>query len=490
MSTALMHTPYFPTLRSRLAALGRRTVRAVRQMSLPELGDRLQSYLPAQLLSSEEDGPNSRDVIYSLRLTFQCFVWQMLKPRTACREVVRQVQTLFCLKARRKVDEGTSAFCQARQRLPVERLEKAVGLLAQRADRLVRSGGQLQGRPVKVVDATGVQLADTAENQERYPQSPHQRPGCGFPIMKLLALFSLASGSVVRVATGNLHDHDLRLLRKVWEDLKRGEILLGDRHFGDYTTLADGPRRGVDVVSRLNAQRKVDFRKAKRLGRNDGLFDWKKPPSRPPYLSQAEWEQIPQSITVRVIRFQIASKGCRTRTVTLVTTLLDPKLYPLEELAALYARRWRLELCFRDLKPQMGMDQLRCQTPEMAEKEALAYLVAHNLVRCIMAEASASYDVELERLSFKGTGDALRQFMNAMAQARSRKMRKQLWDDLLRTIAFDRVPLRPGRREPRAVKRRPKPYPRLIVPRRQFKDPLPYRKWLRRKRASKIQGLI
>lgn len=485
-----MQTPYFPTFRCLLAALGRRTSRTVRQMSLPELGDRLQSYLPAQLLSSEEEGPNSREAIYSLRLTFQCFVWQMLKPRTSCREVVRQVQALFGLQARRKVDESTSAFCQARQRLPVQRLEKAVELLAQRADRQVRSGGQLQGRPVTVVDATGLQLVDTAENQKRYPQSPHQRPGCGFPTMKLLAFFSLASGSIVRVATGTLRDHELRLLRKLWEYLKRGEILLGDRQFGDYTTLADAPRRGVDVLSRLGAKRKVDFRKAKRLGRNDRLFVWKKPAPCPPYLSQAEWEQIPQSITVRIIRFRIASKSSRTRQITLVTTLLDPKLYPLEEIAALYARRWRLELCFRDLKPQMGMDQLRCQTPEMAEKELWAYLVAHNLIRCIMAQASASYDVELERFSFKGTVDGLRQFMNAMAQARSRKMRQQLWENLLRTIASDQVPLRPGRREPRAVKRRPKPYPRLIVPRHQFKDPLPYRKWLRRKRASKNQGLV
>lgn len=485
-----MHTPYFPTLRSRLAALGRRTARTVRQMSLPQLGERIQAYLPAQLLSSEEQGPNSRDVIYSLRLTFQCFVWQMLKPRTACREVVRQVQALFGLKARRKVDEGTSAFCQARQRLPVERLEKAVQLLAENADRRARSVGQLQGRSVKVVDATTVQLADTAENQQRYPQSPFQRPGCGFPIMKLLAFFSLASGSILKVASGSLHDHDLRLLRNLWEDLKRGEILLGDRLYGDYATLADAPTRGVDVVSRLNAKRKVDFRKAKRLGRNDGLFVWNKPKSCPPYLSSAQWEQIPERITVRIIRFQIASKGSRTRTVLLVTTLLDPKLYPLEDLAALYARRWRLELCFRDLKPQMGMDQLRCQTPEMAQKELFAYLVAHNLVRCIMAEASASYDVELERLSFKGTVDGLRQFMNAMAQATNRKNRKQVWENLLRTIACDRVPLRPGRREPRAVKRRPKPYPRLIVPRRQFKDPLPYRKWLRRKRASKNRAPI
>lgn len=176
--------------------------------------------------------------------------------------------------------------------------------------------------------------------------------------------------------------------------------------------------------------------------------------------------------------------------MTLVTTLLDPKLYPLEELAILYARRWRMELCFRDLKTQMGMEQLRCQTPDMTEKEALAYLVAHNLIRCVMAQAIASYEVELERLSFKGTVDSLRQFTNTMAQARNRKKQRQLWGDLIWNVARDLVPLRPGRREPRGVKHRPKSYPLLTRPRRLFKDRICYSKWLLLKKQSKNRRLI
>ena len=156
----------------------------------------------------------------------------------------------------------------------------------------------------------------------------------------------------------------------------------------------------------------------------------------------------------------------------------------------LYARRWRLELCFRDLKTQMGMEQLRCQTPAMAEKEALAYLVAHNLIRCVMAEAIASYQVELERLSFKGTVDSLRQFTNTMVQARNRKKQRQLWEDLIWNVARDLAPLRPGRRELRAVKHRPKPYPLLTRPRHLFKDRISYSKWLLRKKQSKNRCVI
>ena len=171
---------------------------------------------------------------------------------------------------------------------------------------------------------------------------------------------------------------------------------------------------------------------------------------------------------MRVIRFTAVIRGFRNRRVTLVTTLLDPKLYPAEALVALYARRWRLELCLRDLKTTMGMEALRCKTPDVAEKELLAYLVAHNLVRCVIAEAVAAYQVDLERVSFKGSVDALRQYSAALGQARNRKMRRQLWEDLLLNLARDLVRYRPNRIEPRAVKRRPKPYPLLNRPRRCF----------------------
>ena len=485
-----MHTPYFPILRSRLAALGRRTVHTLRHTSLPQLEQCLGTYLPVHFLSSEDEGTNSRERIYSLRLTFQCFIWQLLKPQTSCREVVRQVQALFRLKGLGRVKKGASAYCQARLRLPRERLEKALAEMARQADRRAGEPECLRGRPVKVVDGTTALLADTPKNRKRYPQRPEQKPGCGFPLLKLVALFSLSSGAILTVIMDTYRNHDLRLFRRLWEELKRGDVILGDRLFGDYATLADLPRQGIDVVARLNAKRKVDFRKAKRLGRNDGLFVWTKSKICPPYLTLAHWVETPATITVRIVRFHLANKGYRSRSIMLVTTLLDPKLYPLEELAALYARRWRLELCFRDLKTQMGMEQLRCQSPDMAEKEALAYLVAHNLVRCVIAEAIAHYRVELERVSFKGTVDTLRQYTQTMTQARSRKKRQELWEDLLSNLARDLVPLRPGRREPRAVKHRPKPFPLLTRPRHLFKDPIPYDKWLRLSKASKSRGLI
>lgn len=251
------------------------------------------------------------------------------------------------------------------------------------------SASQLQGRPVKVVDGSTTQLPDTAENQRRYPQPAAQKPGCGFPVLKFVVLFSLASGALLNVLLGSLHHHDLRLLRGLWDQLKKGDILLGDRAYGEYTTLAGLPPQGVDGVARLHHRRKVDFRKARRVGQHDGLFVWTKGSQQSEILSAAEWALLPAQITVRILRFPPTIRGFRSRRVTLVTTLLDPKRYPAQDVIALYARRWRLELCLRDLKTTMGMEVLRCKTPDMAEKELLAYLVAHNLIRCVMAEAGA-----------------------------------------------------------------------------------------------------
>jgi Transposase DDE domain len=463
-----MHTPFFPAFRSRMAALGQRTVRCVRQITLAQLQQHLGRFVPSPLLSSEDEGLNSRERAYSLRLTFECFVWQMLKPKTSCREVVRQVQALFRLNGGPRISQEDSAYIQARNRLPIERMEKALSATAGTADRLAGSGGCLGNRPIKVVDGSTLQLPDTRPNQKAYPQPGSQKKGCGFPIMRFLALLSLNSGAILKIITDSLKHHELSLFHRMWEHLLKGDIVLGDRAYGEYTTAAALPRMGVDLVARLHYKRKVDFRKARRLGSNDGLFVWKKGSQQSQVLSAAEWNTLPEEITVRIIRFRATIRGFRGRRVTLVTTLLDPVLYPAEELAALYARRWFMELSLRSIKSTMGLEWLNCKSPEMARKELLACLIAYNLIRCVMAEAATFHKVELQRISFKGAVDALRQYSAAIAQARNRKLRLQLWEDLLLNLARDLVPHRPHRREPRAVKRRPKAYPLLNQPRTLF----------------------
>ena len=469
-----METPLFPEGRRRLAALGRRTVQHLRQLTLHQLDQHLAGLWPIHLLSQADEEDFSRERIFTLRLTVEGFLWQMLKPRTSCREVVRQVQALFRLHGQGPVSQETGAYIQARLKLPEERLFTLLRASAQAAQRRVPTPLTLQGRPVKVVDGSSTTLPDTPRNQEDYPQPKRQKTGCGFPVMKFLVLFCLRSGAVLHVVMDSLHNHDLRLFHRVWDQFQKGDISLGDRAFGDFGSLAGLPQRGVDVVAGVHKSRHVYFRKARRLGKNDGLFVWKKSTNPSKHLTKEQWRALPDQITVRIIRFTATIRGFRSHRITLVTTLLDPVRYPASEIIALYARRWRLELTLRDLKTTMGMEQLRCQTPAMARKELLAYLVAHNLIRCVMAEAVARYEVDLERVSFKGTVDALRQYSAILGQARSAQKRAQLWEDLLLNLARDTLPYRPHRQEPRALKRRHKNFPLLNQPRHQYKE-IPHR---------------
>jgi hypothetical protein len=464
-------------------------VRQLRHATLDQLERFFAGSFPPQLLAQTDQGPNSRERDFPLRRTFWLFLSQVLTPHTACRSVVRQAQAFLGLHSDQQIDSVTSAYVTARGRLPIERLEKALHHTATGADqRAGGSRGSVAGRPVKVVDATSTQLPDTPENLRRYPQPSTQKPGCGFPVMKVMALFSLASGAVLHVVKESLHWHDLRLFRRLWGCLRCNDIVVGDRAFSDSVSLASLPTRAVDVIGRLHQRRRPDFRRGKqRRGKCDALFTWTKPWLRPHYLTAKQWQLVPPQITVRILRGRISQRGFRTRQLILVTTLLDPKLSPAEELFAVYQRRWRRELCFRDLKTTMGMETLSRRSPKMVHKELLMYLIAHNLIRCLMAEAAGIYDVALDRISFKGAIDATRHFSNALAKARTKKQRRRLEAALLKILAEDQVPDRPGRREPRAVKRRPKPYPLLNKPRDKYQD-IPHRSRYTKKTTTNSRG--
>lgn len=463
-----MHTPFFPQFRHRLAALGKR-VHTLRQQSLPHLDLLFGPLLPAWLLSQTDEGPNSREQIYSIRRTFFGFLYQVLNPDCPCREVVRQIQSLFALLNLRRVSEDTGAYCQARGRLPLDILAR---LRCAVAAHLEKAGQLWKGFCVKVIDGTGISMPDTLKNQRAYPQSREQKPGCGFPFMKVVGVFSLATGALLAYAKGNKHQHELSLLRRLLDQFKPGDLALADRGFSCYTLLALLSAKKVPALFRLHHARSGDLRKGKRLGKNDRLVVWGKPKNfeRRPYLPLVLWNSITPELPVRILRFSLCRAGYRTRCVTLVTTLVDAQLYPAEQLALLYARRWQIELWFRDIKTSMGMEVLRCQSPKMIHKELEMFFIAYNLIRCLMIQASQTYEVQVERLSFKGTVDGVRQFSLAIAQARSAKKQKELINRLLQAIAADLVPDRPGRREPRAVKRRPNPCAWLTQPRHKFKD--------------------
>jgi hypothetical protein len=271
------------------------------------------------------------------------------------------------------------------------------------------------------------------------------------------------------------------------EVFKAGDLVLADRGFNCYTLLALLARKSVPALMRLHHARSADLRRGKRLGKHDRLVVWRKPQNwERRYIPLKLWKCLPPELSVRIVRYALRRPGFRTRSVTLVTTLLDPERYPAQQLALLYARRWQIELWFRDLKTSMGLEVLRCKSPKMIHKVLEMFFIAYNLIRSLMLQASRDYQVDLQRLSFQGTVDSTRQFTAALAQARSEKKHKELIMNLLQTIAADIVPDRPNRREPRAVKRRPKPCSYLTKPRHLFKDsPHRNRYWKNNPRKSR-----
>ena len=327
----------------------------------------------------------------------------------------------------------------------------------------------LQSRPIKAADGTILTLNDTPKNRAAYPALHSPEPN--FPMLRVVVLFSLLSGAILSLASGNLHTAELPLFSQLLDQLVQGDILLADRGFGNFILLAllQKLNRGVGFIGR--SVRHVDGRRRlKRLGKQDWLVQWQRSPNPSLWLPLAQWLALPQQMTVRMVRGSLYCKGFRVRQVTLVTTLLDPELYPAREILQAYLRRWRLEMCLDDLKTTLEMEMLRSRSPEMVQREIYAHLIAHNLIRYTMAQAATQQTVPLERISFKGTLDALRQFTQAISQARTQKKRRQLWTKLLVTLAADLVPERPGRSEPRAVKRKKNKYPRLNAPRHKFRD--------------------
>lgn len=464
-----MQTPFFFDWQARFSQT-RKKCASLRNRPLQELQGLFGDLVPENFLAQDGQRENSRRRSYTIEVTFWAFLWQVVNAGSSCRRVVRQLQAFFQFYHNESIDEQDGAYCQARRRLPMAKLQSIFRRVATSAEQRASSQPRWKGRAVKFLDGTTVSLADSPKNQKSYPQPSNQKEGCGFPVIKLVGLFSLASGALIDYVTDTLHASELQLFRKLMDWFQAGEIMLSDRHFSDYATLAMLLDRGADAVCRLHQARRSDFRQGRGIGSNDRLVTWKKPRHRVKTLTPEQWRNLPEELTLRMVKFQIHQKGFRPKQVILITTLLDPEEYPLEDLAELYLRRWRIELHLRDIKTTMGMEVLRCKSPELVHKELQMHLIAYNLIRCLMIQAAAIHEVNLDRLSFKGSLDSVCHFGPKLSQATTKKKKTALINQLLETMAKDLVPDRPNRREPRAQKRRPKPYQFLTQHRRNMKE--------------------
>ena len=407
---------------------------------------------------------------YTQQETFWMFLGQVLCVATSCQEMV----TLFLARLAscgQQASANNAAYCKARKRLPQEALDQVLKDLSAQALERVPRASHWRGRNVKVLDGTCISMPDTARNQASYPQPKSQKKGCGFPIMRLAVIFSLSAGAVLLHASGAYTVHERALFHELWTRLEENDILLADRGFCSFADFCILLRRGVDCVMRKHARRGKTSVVEKLLGKNDALMRWNKNNIRPKWLSEEEWNALPQTMQVREVTFFMSAPGFRTQKITVATTLLDPKTYPAESIAELYGRRWSVELFLKDIKITMGMDVLRCKSPEMIQKELTMHLIAYNLLRIVMLEAGRADSPLANTISFKGCLATVRQWAPRFAPLRDRpRKRAALYRALLRTITAVRVPHRPGRAEPRARKRRPKNYPLLTQPRKEFKE--------------------
>ena len=440
------HHLYGSRARSALAKLSRSAV------ELDGLAALSAKFIPATLFAS---GGGQRDRIFTPWVTFCAFLGQVLSRGSSCRDALRRVQAWRSAAGRTVPVAGTSAYCQARERLEVSWLHRAFMKLCGWMETRTVEEDLWCGRLVKIIDGTGISMPDSEANRVRWPYPGGQKPGCGFPAAKLLGVFSLATGALVHLVIGAWKRHDLAMAREVVSTFQPGEVILGDRGFCGYGLLAMLVRRGADLVVRVSGARKLA---------PEGLQKWRKP-QRLKGWSLEEWVPLPQELSLRIVRFAVQVPGFRTQVIVLATTLRDQEKFSDQALQELYLRRWQVELCFRDIKVTLGLDVLRCQSPELIEKEIWLQAIAYNLVRALMLEAARTHGAPLWRLSFKGTVDTLRHWASLLAATPGRPARRAA---LLELLAADLLPIRPDRSEPRTKKRRPKTYQLMNKPRRQM----------------------
>jgi hypothetical protein len=318
------------------------------------------------------------------------------------------------------------------------------------------------------VDGSTATMPDTAENQAAYPQQKNQKAGCGFPIVRLVVVFSLAVGTVLDAALARYEGKQTgenSLFRQLHDLLHEGDVVLADRYFSGWFDIALLLQRGIDMVVRKHQLRTTDFRTGTWLGKDDHLVRWSKP-QQPSWMTAEQYARLPDELLLRELRVRVQQPGFRTRCVLVITTLLDSQEYAAQEMAELYRQRWQAELHLRSIKIVLQMDHLRCKTPERVRNEIWTHLLGYNLIRGMMVLAGLNADVPPWAISFKGTLQTLNAFLPMLHGS----IDQDAWcRSLLAAIALHAVGNRPDRIEPRLRKRRPKPYKHLREPRANYR---------------------
>lgn len=415
-----------------------------------------------------------KDRLFTPLVTLWVFLGQVLSGDQSCVPAVARFISHRVALGHPACSARTGAYCQARKRLPEKFFATAACLVGRALDAQIDPRWLWKGHRVYMFDGTTVNMPDTPQNQAAYPQVYNQQQGLGFPIARVGAIISLACGAILNLGVcryAGKEQGEVSLLRKLWDGLCPGDILLTDCRLANWLNLYELQQRGIEFVGRLNkANRTADFRRGKRLGPHDHVVLWRKPSSIRS-VNRKRYHALPDFIMVREMQIQVKQPGFRTRSIVVVTTLLDPKQATKEELGELYRARWNNELDLRAIKSTMQMEELRCKTPEMVHKEIWTHALAYNLIRTVIAQAASQHDLLPRSISFKGAIRTLEAFQSVIQQQTGRgpAHRLRLHQTLLNAIASHPVGDRPDRFEPRAKKKRRNHYNFLMRPRAEIK---------------------
>jgi hypothetical protein len=421
----------------------------------------------------EDENVRHNNCIYTPIVTLALFLSQAIDPDHSCRAAVARLIAWRAFRKLPSCNEDGGAYCDARSRLPLAVVSRLVRQTAVNAEAEAPEDWFWKGRRVYLADGTTVSMPDTPANQKVFPQSRSQKPGVGFPIARVVVLISLWTGLIREAAMSACKGKktgELTLFRRMFDALKASDVVVADRCYDSYFTLAELSRRGVDGVFRKHKSRKVDFRRGRFLGRSDCVVEWIKP-TRPEWMTEEEYDLYPNVMKVRILEYEVSIPGFRTNAVTLSTSMLDVESCSAADLASLYGGRWHVETDIRSIKCDLKMDVLRCKTPAMVEKEAWIHFLAYNLIRRTMARGADAAGLSPRDVSFKGALQTMTAFQDALRWS-EKEERRRLWKELLTAIVGHRVGDRPGRVEPRANKRRPKPTRFLDEPRRDARNRL------------------
>ena len=423
----------------------------------------------------EEEALFGQDDIYSTQMVLWAFLAQTLRDGkgVACASAVADIATYLLQTGRRPPSGDTGAYCRARAKLKLTALPRLVRETAGQLEQAVACAWLWKGRHAKLVDGFTFTMPDTPENQAAFPQIAEQRPGVGLPIARACVVLSLATACVCDLAVGPCEGKETgesALLRGMRETFDTNDVVVFDRYYGSFLMLALLSQRGIHVCARLHQRRRSDFRRGRRLGPGDHLITWTRP-KKPTWMAQEQYDQIPETLTLREVQFNVTVPGRRVETLTVITTLTDPTVYSREDIADLYGFRWNAELDIRQIKQTLHLDHVRCKTPEMVRRELWVTLLAYNLIRKVIATAAAVHQKQPRQLGFTlACQSLLASWMLLSTGACPDSL--ALYDLMLARLAANEVANRPGRIEPRVLKRRRHRYPLMQRPRAQLQAEL------------------